>query len=206
MTDKDVEAQRRRRARLVLVILLAVFLAPVVGGTAWFYFGDNFSLKNRGTLYEPARPLDDVSFRTAGNGRQALSDFNGTWLLVYVGQGGCDQACLERLDVISRVRISLGENIKRVMPVYLTDADPDPAAAKSIRAAMPTGIIASLGADGLDALRGQLTHDGENAGQALHRVYLVDPIGNLVLSYEADADPLGMRKDLSRLLRVSQIG
>jgi hypothetical protein len=38
------------------------------------------------------------------------------------------------------------------------------------------------------------------------RVYLVDPIGNLVLSYAPDADPSGMRKDLARLLRLSQVG
>jgi hypothetical protein len=38
------------------------------------------------------------------------------------------------------------------------------------------------------------------------RVYLIDPIGNLVLSYAPDADPTGMRKDLARLLRLSQVG
>jgi hypothetical protein len=38
------------------------------------------------------------------------------------------------------------------------------------------------------------------------RVYLIDPIGNLVLSYAPDADPSGMRKDLARLLRLSQVG
>jgi hypothetical protein len=40
----------------------------------------------------------------------------------------------------------------------------------------------------------------------LERVYLVDPNGNLVLSYAPDADASGMRKDLARLLRLSQIG
>jgi hypothetical protein len=38
------------------------------------------------------------------------------------------------------------------------------------------------------------------------RIYLVDPIGNLVLSYPPDADPSGMRKDLARLLHLSQLG
>jgi hypothetical protein len=40
----------------------------------------------------------------------------------------------------------------------------------------------------------------------LNRVYLVDPLGNFMMSYPADADPTGMRKDLARLLRISQIG
>jgi hypothetical protein len=38
------------------------------------------------------------------------------------------------------------------------------------------------------------------------RTYIVDPLGNLIMSYPPDANPSGMRKDLSRLLRASQIG
>lgn len=197
---------RRRRARWTLVLLFVVFLAPVVGGSAWFYFGHDFSQKNHGTLYDPARLVEDVAFRAAGSGESALADLRGKWLLVYVGQGACDEACLTRLDAISRVRISLAKNIKRVMPVYLAGVAPDPAAVARIRAAMPTGIIAGLGAGGLDGLLAQLVRQGEAPTQALRRVYLIDPIGNLVLSYEPGADPAGIRKDLARLLRVSQIG
>ena len=38
------------------------------------------------------------------------------------------------------------------------------------------------------------------------RIYVVDPLGNLMMSYPAGADPNGIRKDLARLLRVSRIG
>ena len=40
----------------------------------------------------------------------------------------------------------------------------------------------------------------------LNRVYVIDPLGNLMMSYPADADANRMRKDLARLLRVSQVG
>jgi len=40
----------------------------------------------------------------------------------------------------------------------------------------------------------------------LNRIYIVDPLGNLMMSYPADADPSKMRKDLSRLLKVSHVG
>ena len=38
------------------------------------------------------------------------------------------------------------------------------------------------------------------------RIFLVDPLRNLSLSYPANADPSGVRKDLKHLLKVSQIG
>jgi hypothetical protein len=44
--------------------------------------------------------------------------------------------------------------------------------------------------------------DPVNAG----RSYIVDPLGNLMMSYPPDADPRGILKDLKRLLRLSHIG
>jgi hypothetical protein len=38
------------------------------------------------------------------------------------------------------------------------------------------------------------------------RIYLIDPLGNLMMSYAADAKPKGMLEDLKRLLRLSSIG
>ena len=37
-------------------------------------------------------------------------------------------------------------------------------------------------------------------------IYLVDPLGNVVVRYPKDADPTRMKKDLTRLLKVSRIG
>jgi hypothetical protein len=38
------------------------------------------------------------------------------------------------------------------------------------------------------------------------RIYLIDPLGNLMMSYAADAPPKGMLEDMKRLLRLSSIG
>jgi hypothetical protein len=37
-------------------------------------------------------------------------------------------------------------------------------------------------------------------------VYLVDPLGNLMMSYALDARPKGMLEDLKKLLRLSHVG
>jgi hypothetical protein len=38
------------------------------------------------------------------------------------------------------------------------------------------------------------------------RIYLVDPLGNLMMFYEPDSKPRGLLEDMKRLLRLSQIG
>jgi hypothetical protein len=44
------------------------------------------------------------------------------------------------------------------------------------------------------------------AGGAPQNIYLIDPLGNIVLRFPADPDIKRMAKDLERLLRVSRIG
>jgi hypothetical protein len=39
-----------------------------------------------------------------------------------------------------------------------------------------------------------------------HRVYLIDPLGNAMMFYAADAKSKGMLEDMKRLLRLSSIG
>jgi hypothetical protein len=38
------------------------------------------------------------------------------------------------------------------------------------------------------------------------RLFVVDPLGNLILSYPPDADQARLLKDLARLISVSRIG
>ncbi|MEN8261544.1 MAG: hypothetical protein ABFS02_13370, partial [Pseudomonadota bacterium] len=45
--------------------------------------------------------------------------------------------------------------------------------------------------------------DGEPIEGAL---FIMDPFGNLMMRYPPGFDPYGVKKDLSHLLRVSQIG
>jgi hypothetical protein len=47
---------------------------------------------------------------------------------------------------------------------------------------------------------------GASSGGQAPRVYLIDPLGNLMMSYAAEAKPKGMLEDMKRLLRLSSIG
>jgi len=78
---------------------------------------------------------------------------------------------------------------------FLHEQHPDLIAVRMSPAAAP--LLALLPRGGADASGGD-----PNA----QRVYLIDPLGNLMMSYAPDAKPKGMLEDMKRLLRLSQIG
>ena len=39
-----------------------------------------------------------------------------------------------------------------------------------------------------------------------NRIFIIDPLGNLMMSYEAGAEPSGIIKDLKLLIKASRIG
>ncbi len=43
-------------------------------------------------------------------------------------------------------------------------------------------------------------------GNRVEHIYLVDPLGNLMMRFPRDPDPSRMVKDLQRLLKASRIG
>ena len=47
---------------------------------------------------------------------------------------------------------------------------------------------------------------GEFPGETRDHIYLVDPLGNLMMRFPRDPDPSKMLKDLQRLLKYSGIG
>jgi cytochrome oxidase Cu insertion factor (SCO1/SenC/PrrC family) len=52
-----------------------------------------------------------------------------------------------------------------------------------------------------------VSDEGASAeGASADRIYLIDPLGNLMMSYAPDAKPKGMLQDLKRLLGLSSVG
>jgi hypothetical protein len=44
------------------------------------------------------------------------------------------------------------------------------------------------------------------ASERAHSIFVVDPLGNLMMRFDARANPRGLREDLLRLLKLSHIG
>jgi hypothetical protein len=187
------DARRARGAWPVLAIL-ALCAAPVVAAWLAYFVWPPASRANYGELIEP-RPLSDPPLAGADGVPLRLSQLRGKWLLVQLDGGGCGEACRRKLLYMRQLRLTQGKDMERVERVWLItdDAPVDP------------GLLGEFA--GTRAARaGALAREFPAARDPAEHLYLVDPLGNLMLRWGADADPNGMKRDLSRLLRASRIG
>lgn len=191
------------KTRLTLLLIIAVFLIPLI---AAYLYRPSGEAGNYGTLVEPPRPLQEFRMTDLEGNAAGLDVFRDKWTLMYVGGAECDETCRSNLYNIERVRLTQGKNMRRVQSLYLA----------------PESMASRVVADTLveyDGVRGYRISGAElrsmapdfdwngAAGPAgSERVYVIDPLGNLMMFYPGGADPSGMKEDLERLLKVSQIG
>lgn len=197
MTDPTHRAPRR--GRLKFLALVALFTAPVLVAGGWYFMADIVrpASGSHGTLLDPVRPLSEFRVATLGDDDYDLEALRGHWTLVHVIDGHCGDSCRQRIHYTRQIRDALGHDRVRVRRLAIVA---DSAATIGLAGLLPehpdlTVVRAEPDlAEQFPPARGSTT------------VFLVDPLGNLVMRFDADVDAQGIRKDLERLLRVSRIG
>ncbi len=203
-TEPGGTSVRTGRRTLVLIVLL--FLAPVVLATSLYLGGWRPDGKGsqQGELVQPARPLTDAVLRKTDSTEYHLHAMRGSWTFITFSHLPCNGICQNNLYKMQQVRLAQGKDAGRVQRAFIALGGTDDL--RALEAQYP-GLAAFTGAPAtVQTLAREFTSSHGTPLDGLERVYLVDPIGNLVLSYAPDADPSGMRKDLARLLRLSRIG
>jgi len=208
-------ARRRRAGRMKMLAILLVCAAPVIASYFTYYVVRPEGRTNYGTLIEPMRDVNALGaiVATAGSapGRPAaenpashpqggsIGSMRGHWIMLVVAPSACDEACRERLYEIRQVRLTAGKDRDRVERVWLVEDDgtPDPALLAQHEGLVLMRANADQLAQALPAATGTRVSD---------HIYMIDPLGNLMMRFPADADPNRMKKDLAKLLRASRVG
>ncbi len=186
-----------RRGRLKLLLLAAFFAAPLA--LAWLAYRFEWGIGATGNYGELVGPthLPEVAL-TALDGRQlSTSALRGKWLLVQFDAARCDPYCERKLYDMRQVRRALGKDMERVARLWVLTDSGAPAA----------GVLAAF--EGTEVLRsdgGPFAAAFGTPARLPDHIYLVDPMGNLMLRFPREPDPSKMLKDLKRLLKYSQIG
>ena len=209
-----MDPRARTRQRRVLIGLALLFFAPL-GLAFYLYYGHGTwrpgGRVNAGELVSPARPLPALALplwnsdEAVDAGYTDPNFLKGRWTFLYVGSGRCAAACQSRLYDTRQVRIALDRDMKRVQRVLIADSgccDP-----QYLREQHPDIVAVRASAEAAPLLALLAAHDGPGRQPfAESRVYLVDPLGNLMMSYTPDVKAKGMLEDMKRLLRLSSIG
>ena len=201
--DRAPDTARGRRS---LLALAALFLVPVAAAF-WLYYGTAGwrprGAANRGELIDPAVPLPAFTFVTADGNGITEDLFRAKWTLLFIGSGACDARCRDALYLTRQTRLALNKDADRVRRLFLaagpccTDA--------GLLAEHPDLIVAAPTQAQLDTLTRLIRPDAAPLADT-GRIYIVDPLGNLMMSYAADAPDKALLDDLKRLLRLSHIG
>jgi cytochrome oxidase Cu insertion factor (SCO1/SenC/PrrC family) len=183
-----------KRSRAALWLLLAVCIAPVLASYIAFYFWQPSGHVNYGELLEP-HALPDASLSRPDGTPFHWGELKGKWVLTIIDSGRCDAYCQEKLIYMRQVRLAQGKDAERIERVWLVSDDAVPEA--SLVAGHP-GLRLLRPADQNFLARFPAEH-----ARADH-IYVVDPIGNLMMRYPRNADPRKMLKDVARLLKHSK--
>lgn len=192
----EAVAAQKKGSPLTLIMMIVVFAAPVVG--AWFlYLNPQFlpsSQSNRGELIQPMVPVNAELGLLDEQGKPLdLKVFDGMWTLVVLTAGDCSQECRDQLISVRQIRLALGETSKHVERLWV---QVDRSTASSVDKEFD-GMYSALADQRLLKALGE----GE---QALNRIYILDPMGNLMMRYAPDASPKDPLKDMERLLKASK--
>lgn len=201
MNEQD---NARRRARLGLIGLAALFFVPLAL-SFYLYYGTSWRPRGttqHGELIEPARPLPEAGLMLADGGRMGPGWLQGEWHLVYLGPGDCAEACRDMLVRMRQVRLALDKDMDRVGRVFLYSGTLS--CGEYLAAEHPGLVVASV--DDEPGKRLLAEFPGGRSAVSSGKLYVVDPLGNLMMSYPGDAPPKSILTDLERLLKLSHIG
>ncbi|MEJ0086160.1 MAG: cytochrome oxidase assembly protein [Pseudomonadota bacterium] len=191
----------RARGRRTLLIVAAVFFVPVIAAFA-LYYGEVWrpaGSSSKGELITPARPLEIAGLRNPDGTPAAPGVLADKWTLIYIGDGACDADCRAALVYGRQSRLALNNEMTRVQRVFLATGN---CCAHDYFAAEQPGLLV-LDASAAAALLGEFPADRSRS------LFIVDPLGNLMMRHDAgvaNQTSKDLLTDLKKLLKLSHIG
>jgi cytochrome oxidase Cu insertion factor (SCO1/SenC/PrrC family) len=185
-----------RKKLTSLWLILALSMAPVAASYLLYYFWQPEGRVNYGKLIDP-HPLPDPSLELPDGKPFRLSQLRGKWVIAMWDSGSCGADCDRKLLYMRQLRLTQGKNTDRVERLWLVSDDAIPRAGAATQYE-GTWIVKARGTGLIEVFSME--------GTARDHIYLIDPLGNLMLRFPRNPDPKLMIKDLSRLLKASQIG
>lgn len=185
----------KRSDRLTFVAVVVASVLPFVASYMALFMWSPGATANYGELITP-RPLPGLAMPgLAGQAALRSDELVGRWTLVYAGPAGCDAPCAHALHAMRQSRRAQGRDMARVGRVWLVTGAGEPALdALGAHAAVRVVQADPRWLERLPA-----------AERGVH-VFLVDPLGNVMMRFPPHPDVGRVIDDLKRLLKFSSVG
>ncbi|MBQ0725536.1 MAG: hypothetical protein KBT50_08795 [Cycloclasticus sp.] len=189
--------------RLKLIFITTLFALPVL--SAWFVYQnpqllEGSKTKNYGELISPAIPSQIQNFVNQAT-EEGLQHLKGRWVLVHLDlDGRCDSGCIESVKLLHQLNILLNKDSDRLKRVFFDNGGSGSDAAQALFSQDGGLTVLPWTEEHIAKLKTLIA--GLNDGDMI----LLDPLGNIMMKYQQQADPYGIQKDLKLLFKASQIG
>ena len=190
--------QRQARGRWVFCLLAFFFALPIIIVALMYVFEWHPQGASQGELLAPPRPiLLSGDLRDANAAPLPADLLRDKWSMVYVTVQ-CEAQCLERLHTMRQLHASMAKDSARLQRILVAqDAD-----WQRLQADYPDMVIINQPR----AAIASLSEDLQVMPMAESRIYLIDPLANLMMSFPESVAPKAVRKDLVRLLKAAWAG
>jgi cytochrome oxidase Cu insertion factor (SCO1/SenC/PrrC family) len=195
------EQEMQCKGRKVFLLMLVFFIVPIIVVILMYKLNWKPSGTSLGELVNPPRLLTPPSELKSNDGSllpaQLLKE---KWSVVYIA-GECEKDCLDKLHDMRQLHASLYKDSDRAQRILLTTTQD----VTHIKHDYPDLIVINQPVSNVTKLSEQFQINGEDFTTS-NRLYLVDPLGHLMMSYQPKVLLADVRKDVTRLLRYSWAG
>ncbi len=191
-------SQKLGRWKMLAIVLVCA--SPMIASYFTYYVIKPSSRTNYGELLDPRQyPIPKLAASKLDGSSFELTKLQGKWLMVQVAPSACAADCQEKLTHMRQLRLTQGKEKERVERVWLiTDQEP-----------LDTLLMRQYDGTHFIRINPQLAKQWlpvEQGSAMTDHVYMIDPLGNLMMRFPKQPDPNKMKKDIYRLLKASKIG
>ena len=203
MNEPAKEKKKSKSGLILIGILVALFALPeIIAVTLRIIEWRPESSSNKGDLVVPARPISDVKLKTIDGEVLTIASLKGKWVMVYFSNSDCDDPCKQNVYAMRQVQTALGKEKGRVQRLLVLSGK---STIDTLKAKIKdyAGMYTVVDQENIEALTQQFLLNNASS-VATDRIYLIDPLGNLMMTYKDD--PRGILKDLIHLMKISWSG
>tara|TARA_R110000764_G_scaffold152858_1_gene240659 strand:+ start:1157 stop:1756 length:600 start_codon:yes stop_codon:yes gene_type:complete len=198
MSMTDNPPNSRPRGQLKLLAICAVVFGPILvaGLMAHFNIGIPQTHSNKSDLVEPDIQLENwqIALEPVGYG--------APWRLLVTSPEACTDACLQLVHEARQINVAVGREADRVEHLLALGVSLSSTQQEQLEKRFPRLQQATLSTPAYNSSVQQLPAAWQQGPQ----LWLVDPLGRVVLHQSAAAPGKHLLDDLKRLLKLSKVG
>lgn len=193
------ESLQKKGGRKILLMLGVIFILPFTIAATLHLLNLKPSGHSYGNLVQPPKPLNFTIIQDAQGKEIKPDQWLKKWSVVTLDSTDCSEPCQADMHLLKQINTSLNKDAHRLQRVIIMPTEPNADVISQLQKRYPELVILAGTSPAIVKFSSQFNvADGH--------IYLIDPLGNLMMSYPKNAEPKGVRKDLMRLLKNSWAG